>query len=66
SFLEGKKRHSHTLKAGKHVFPFSLALSGTVPSSIHLPATNPSSFISYKLHATAVRAGLLHNLTTSV
>ncbi|KAG1725434.1 uncharacterized protein EDB91DRAFT_1168591 [Suillus paluster] len=65
SFLEGEKRHSHTLKAGKHVFPFSLALGGTLPSSIHLPATNPSSFISYKLRATAVRPGLLHNLTAS-
>ncbi|KAG1751256.1 uncharacterized protein EDB91DRAFT_1031787, partial [Suillus paluster] len=66
SFLEGEKHHSHTLKAGKCVFPFSLALNGTLPSSIHLPATNPSSFISYKLHTTAVRAGLLHNLTASV
>ncbi|KAG2135792.1 hypothetical protein DEU56DRAFT_389049 [Suillus clintonianus] len=65
SFLEGEKRHSHTLKAGKHLFPFSLALGGSLPSSIYLPTTNPSSFISYKLRATAVRPGLAHNLHAS-
>ncbi|KAG0694549.1 hypothetical protein DFH29DRAFT_959511 [Suillus ampliporus] len=65
SFLEGEKRHSHTLKAGRHLFPFSLALGGTLPSSIYLPATNPPTFTSYKLRATAVRPGLAHNLTSS-
>ncbi|KAG2744806.1 hypothetical protein P692DRAFT_20742687, partial [Suillus brevipes Sb2] len=66
SFLEGEKRHSHTLKAGKHLFPFSLALGGALPSSIFLPSTSTSSsFISYKLRATAVRPGLAHNLHAS-
>ncbi|KAG2101336.1 uncharacterized protein F5147DRAFT_581570 [Suillus discolor] len=65
SFLEGEKRHSHTLKAGKHLFPFSLALGGSLPSSIHLPSTASQSFISYKLRATAVRPGLAHNLHAS-
>jgi hypothetical protein len=62
SFLEGEKHHSHTLKAGKHLFPFSLAL----PSSILLPSTSTSSsFISYKLRTTTVRPGLAHNLHAS-
>ncbi|KAG2039655.1 hypothetical protein BDR03DRAFT_950779 [Suillus americanus] len=65
SFLEGEKRHSHTLKAGKHLFPFSLALGGTLPSSMYLPSTTFPSFISYKLRATAVRPGLAHNLHAS-
>lgn len=65
SFLEGEKRHSHTLKAGKHLFPFSLALGGTLPSSMYLPSTTSASFISYKLRATAVRPGLAHNLHAS-
>ncbi|KAG2096370.1 hypothetical protein BD769DRAFT_1515350 [Suillus cothurnatus] len=65
SFLEGEKRHSHTLKAGKHLFPFSLALGGTLPSSMYLPSPNSPSFISYKLRATAVRPGLAHNLHAS-
>ena len=34
SFLEGEKRHSHTLKAGRHLFPFQLQLGGSLPSSI--------------------------------
>ena len=33
-FLEGEKRHSHTLKAGRHLFPFQLQLGGSLPSSI--------------------------------
>ncbi|KAG1772584.1 hypothetical protein EV702DRAFT_1201439 [Suillus placidus] len=65
SFLEGEKRHSHTLKAGKHLFPFSLALGGALPSSIYLPSTTSQSFILYKLRATAVRPGLAHNLHAS-
>ncbi|KAG1735999.1 hypothetical protein EDB19DRAFT_1910444 [Suillus lakei] len=65
SFLEGEKRHSHTLKAGKHLFPFSLTLGGSLPSSIYLPSANLPSFISYKLRATAVRPGLAHNLHAS-
>ncbi|OAX35691.1 hypothetical protein K503DRAFT_745532 [Rhizopogon vinicolor AM-OR11-026] len=65
SFLEGEKRHSHTLKAGKHFFPFSIALGGSLPSSISLSTTTPASSISYKLRATAVRPGLAHNLHVS-
>ena len=65
SFLEGEKRHSHTLKAGKHFFPFSLALGGSLPSSVSLSSTTPTSSISYKLRATAVRPGLAHNLSAS-
>ncbi|KIK78590.1 hypothetical protein PAXRUDRAFT_109675, partial [Paxillus rubicundulus Ve08.2h10] len=34
SFLEGEKRHSHTLKAGFHHFPFQLQLGGSLPSTI--------------------------------
>ncbi|KAG2148714.1 uncharacterized protein EDB93DRAFT_1064302, partial [Suillus bovinus] len=65
SFLEGEKRHSHTLKAGKHLFPFSLALGGSLPSSLYLPSAISQPFISYKLRATAVRPGLAHNLHAS-
>lgn len=65
SFLEGEKRHSHTLKAGTHLFPFSLTLGGTLPSSLYLHSTTSPSFISYKLRATAVRPGLAHNLHAS-
>lgn len=65
SFLEGEKRHSHTLKAGKHLFPFSLALGGALPSSIFFPSASTSSSVSYKLRATAVRPGFAHNLHAS-
>ncbi|KAF8835578.1 hypothetical protein BDN67DRAFT_1015433 [Paxillus ammoniavirescens] len=34
SFLEGEKRHSHTLKASFRRFPFQLQLRGSLPSSI--------------------------------
>ncbi|KAG9309271.1 hypothetical protein JVU11DRAFT_10755 [Chiua virens] len=61
SFLEGERRHSHTLKAGFHQFPFQLQLGGSLPSSI---ASNISggAYVSYKLRAVAVRPGLAHNL----
>ncbi|KAJ7187902.1 hypothetical protein C8R46DRAFT_1157139 [Mycena filopes] len=48
SFLEGEKKHSHTLKAGRHYFPFQLELGGSLPSSL--------------LRANAVRPGLNSNL----
>ena len=61
SFLEGEKRHSHTLKAGFHRFPFQLKLGGSLPSSIRSGALG-SAHISYKLRAVAVRPGLAHNM----
>ena len=61
SFLEGEKRHSHTLKAGRHMFPFQLQIGGSIPSSMYTGAHGGAS-ISYKLRAVAVRPGLAHNL----
>jgi hypothetical protein len=61
SFLEGEKRHSHTLKAGFHRFPFQLQLGGSLPSSIR-SGVSGSAHISYKLRAIAVRPGLAHNM----
>ncbi|KAJ3504682.1 hypothetical protein NLJ89_g7811 [Agrocybe chaxingu] len=61
SFLEGDKKHTRTLKAGRHLFPFSLDISGTLPSSIFTTALGGSS-ISYRLRAIAVRPGLAYNL----
>ncbi|KJA27586.1 hypothetical protein HYPSUDRAFT_62658 [Hypholoma sublateritium FD-334 SS-4] len=61
SFLEGDKRHSRTLKAGRHFFPFHLEIGGTLPSSIHTAALGGAS-VAYKLRALAVRPGLAHNL----
>ena len=57
SFLQGDKRHTHTLKAGHHSFPFSLVLNGQLPSSIH----TTDATISYKLRANVVRSGLSSN-----
>ncbi|KAH8107888.1 hypothetical protein BXZ70DRAFT_1069158 [Cristinia sonorae] len=56
SFLEGVKGHSHTLKAGRHLFPFQLHLGGSLPSSVQTTALGGAS-ISYKLRATAARSG---------
>lgn len=55
SFLEGDKRHVHTLKAGHHSFPFQLMLDSALPSSIHTYAGDAQ--VQYKLRATVVRAG---------
>lgn len=60
SFLEGEKRHSHTLKAGRHLFPFQLQIGGSIPSSMYTAALGGAS-ITYKLRAVAVRPGLAHN-----
>ncbi|KAG1715777.1 hypothetical protein ID866_1401 [Astraeus odoratus] len=65
SFLEGEKRHSHTLKAGRHLFPFQLQLGGTLPSSI-ATAAHGGVVVSYKLRAVAVRPGLAHNMQTVI
>lgn len=62
SFLEGDKHHSHTLKAGRHLFPFQLQIGGSLPCSIATTALGGAS-VHYKLRATAVRpgfAGLTH------
>ncbi|KAJ7495887.1 hypothetical protein B0H11DRAFT_1857140 [Mycena galericulata] len=61
SFLEGEKKHSHTLKAGRHFFPFQLQIGGSLPSSISTPTFGGAS-VAYKLRANAVRPGLNHNL----
>jgi arrestin-related trafficking adapter 4/5/7 len=57
SFLEGAKHHRHTLKAGRHVFPFSLDLDGTVPSTM---VTSHASVL-YKLRATVIRSAFSSN-----
>ncbi|KDQ55745.1 hypothetical protein JAAARDRAFT_159113 [Jaapia argillacea MUCL 33604] len=61
SFLEGEKKHSHTLKAGRHLFPFQLQIGGSLPSSIFTNVLGGAS-VHYKLRATAVRPGFAHNL----
>lgn len=59
SFLQGDKKHTHTLKAGFHSFPFSLMLHGNLPSTIRTFKDDAS--IAYKLHATVVRSGFASN-----
>ncbi|PCH36047.1 hypothetical protein WOLCODRAFT_108113 [Wolfiporia cocos MD-104 SS10] len=56
SFLEGNRSHAHTLKAGRHLFPFQLQIGGSLPSSIATTALGGAS-VQYKLRATAVRGG---------
>ena len=61
SFLEGEKRHSRTLKAGRHFFPFHLEIGGSLPSSISTTALGGAS-VAYKLRAVASRPGLSRQL----
>jgi hypothetical protein len=61
SFFEGEKKNSHTLKAGRHLFPFQLHLGGSLPSTLYTNAYGGSS-VTYKLRATATRPGFAHNL----
>jgi arrestin-related trafficking adapter 4/5/7 len=63
SFLEGEKKHSHTLKAGRHLFPFQLRLGGSLPSTLYVSAYGGASLV-YKLRAVATRPGFGHNLQT--
>ncbi len=63
SFLEGDKRHVHTLKAGHHSFPFCLMLDGTLPSTLSTYTGDGS--IGYKLRANVVRSGFAHNFHES-
>ncbi|TFK44147.1 hypothetical protein BDQ12DRAFT_593498 [Crucibulum laeve] len=60
SFLEGDKKHSRTLKAGRHYFPFQLQIGGSLPSSIVTPSFGGASVV-YKLRAQATRPGLMAN-----
>lgn len=55
------KKHSHTLKPGRHFFPFQLQLGGSLPSSIFTNTSGGAS-VAYKLRAHVVRSGLSHNL----
>ncbi|KAH7925626.1 hypothetical protein BV22DRAFT_1064546 [Leucogyrophana mollusca] len=64
SFLEGEKRHSHTLKAGRHLFPFQLQLGGSLPSTIGTSLYGAS--VIYKLRAVAVRPGFGHNMQAAL
>ena len=63
SFLEGEKKHSHTLKAGRHLFPFQLNLGGSLPSTLYT-SVHGGAAIAYKLRAVATRPGLTLNLQT--
>jgi hypothetical protein len=63
SFLEGEKKHSHTLKAGRHIFPFQLNLGGSLPSTLYTSTLGGAS-VAYKLRAVATRPGFAHNLQT--
>lgn len=65
SFLEGDKKHSRTLKEGRHVFPFQLRIGGSLPSSITTLESGGAS-VSYRLRAQATRPGLNHNLQANV
>ncbi|KAG6820277.1 hypothetical protein H0H93_002889 [Arthromyces matolae] len=59
SFLEGEKNSSHTLKAGRHLFPFQLRIGGSLPSTISSPAFGGAA-VTYKLRAQIVRSGFFH------
>ncbi|KAK4703989.1 arrestin-related trafficking adapter 4/5/7, partial [Phenoliferia sp. Uapishka_3] len=50
-----KAGHVHTLKAGRHVFPFTLHVPGSLPASVR--TYSGTCVIEYKLKATAVRSG---------
>ena len=63
SFLEGEKKHNHTLKAGRHLFPFRLNVGGSLPSTLYTDAYGGAS-VAYKLRAIATRPGFAHNLHT--
>ena len=67
SFLEGDRHHAHTLKAGRHLFPFQLQIGGSLPSSIYTSALGGAS-VQYKLRAQVVRGGfgLTHRDLTAV
>lgn len=49
------KSHSHTLQAGRHVFPFSLHIPGSLPASLR--TYSGTCVVEYKLKAIATRPG---------
>ncbi|GAA5831217.1 hypothetical protein JCM5353_007384 [Sporobolomyces roseus] len=55
---QSKKEHHqvHTLKPGRHVFPFSLHVPGSLPASLR--TYSGSGVIEYKLKARAERPGI--------
>ncbi|GAA6051086.1 hypothetical protein JCM3770_004705 [Rhodotorula araucariae] len=55
--VDAKKEHHHvhTLKAGRHVFPFSLTVPGSLPASLR--TYSGTGVIEYKLKAIAQRPG---------
>ncbi|GAA6007627.1 uncharacterized protein JCM10292_002831 [Rhodotorula paludigena] len=55
--IDAKKEHHHvhTLKAGRHVFPFSLTVPGSLPASLR--TYSGTGVIEYKLKAIAQRPG---------
>ncbi|KAG6817496.1 hypothetical protein H0H87_008121 [Tephrocybe sp. NHM501043] len=53
----------HTLKAGRHLFPFQLRIGGSLPSTIASPAFGGAA-VSYKLHAQVVRTGFFNHWQT--
>ncbi|BGP32942.1 hypothetical protein JCM10296v2_004728 [Rhodotorula toruloides] len=50
-----EQHHVHTLKAGRHVFPFSLTVPGSLPASLR--TYSGTGIIEYKLKAIAQRPG---------
>ncbi|KAG6919362.1 hypothetical protein DXG01_006911 [Tephrocybe rancida] len=59
SFLEGDKSTSHTLKAGRHLFPFQLRIGGSLPSTMSSPAFGGAA-VTYKLRAQVIRSGFFN------
>ncbi|KAF8639580.1 hypothetical protein AX17_001482 [Amanita inopinata Kibby_2008] len=65
SFLEGDRKHGHTLKAGHHVFPFQLRIGGSLPSSIFSREFGDAA-VTYRLRVQATRPGLSPKLQANV
>ncbi|KAH9963897.1 hypothetical protein BC827DRAFT_1191871 [Russula dissimulans] len=61
TYIVWEKRRSHTLKAGRHLFPFQLNVGGSLPSTVYTSAYRGAS-VAYKLRAVATRPGFAHNL----
>ncbi|EJU04157.1 hypothetical protein DACRYDRAFT_20783 [Dacryopinax primogenitus] len=61
SFLPGDRRHMHTIKAGRHIFPFQMEFEGNAPASLRTMGGNAS--ISYKIRANAIRGAFATNFT---
>jgi hypothetical protein len=61
--LQGDKSHPHTLKAGRHEFPFAFELDASCPAS--LSANFGMAVIQYRLRALAVRPSFSTNYIAS-